>query len=135
MSTCMRACPRSGAGISSAPRDVTRGQRLGSMADSNDCGTLPALSGVSAEVLPDKDKIYFNDYSTLIQQQGMLQDTVRTSIYQFAILENGLDFAGKSVSDDCHDGHRRVDKVVFVDAYGLIGVRASCSFVFALGGA
>ena len=35
-------------------------------------------TGVAPEVLPDKDKVYFNDYATLIQQQGMLQDTVRT---------------------------------------------------------
>jgi len=60
---------------------------------------LPALDGATPDVLPDKDKVYFNDYSTLIQQQGMLQDTVRTSIYQFAILENAADFAGKTVMD------------------------------------
>merc|ERR1719408_407977 len=60
---------------------------------------LPALDGATPDVLPDKDKVYFNDYSTLIQQQGMLQDTVRTSIYQFAILENRADFAGKTVLD------------------------------------
>ena len=33
-------------------------------------------------LLPDKDKVYYNEYSTLVQQQGMLQDHVRTSIYQ-----------------------------------------------------
>ena len=49
--------------------------------------------------MPDKDKMYFNDYSTLVQQQGMLQDQVRTSIYQFAILENAADFRGKRVLD------------------------------------
>ena len=49
--------------------------------------------------MPDKDKMYFNDYSTLVQQQGMLQDQVRTSIYQFAVLENKPDFAGKTVLD------------------------------------
>ena len=31
--------------------------------------------------LPDKDKMYFNDYATLVQQQGMLQDHLRNSIY------------------------------------------------------
>ena len=61
--------------------------------------TLPALDGVTPELLPDKDKVYFNDYSTLIQQQGMLQDHVRTSIYQFAMLENKVDFRGKVVLD------------------------------------
>ena len=40
-----------------------------------------------------------NDYSTLVQQQGMLQDSVRTSLYQFAMLENTADFAGKTVLD------------------------------------
>ncbi|KAL1503590.1 hypothetical protein AB1Y20_012068 [Prymnesium parvum] len=60
---------------------------------------LPAIEGVTPDSLPDKDKVYFNDYSTLVQQQGMLQDTVRTSLYQFAILENKSDFHGKTVLD------------------------------------
>ena len=60
---------------------------------------LPALAGVTPELLPDKDKVYFNDYSTLVQQQGMLQDHVRTSLYQFSMLENHADFAGKTVLD------------------------------------
>ena len=54
---------------------------------------------IAPENLPDKDKVYFHDYSTLVQQQGMLQDSVRTSIYQFAILENKPDFAGQTVLD------------------------------------
>ena len=49
--------------------------------------------------MPDKDKMYFNDYATLVQQQGMLQDHVRTSIYQFAVYENKEDFKGKRVLD------------------------------------
>lgn len=62
-------------------------------------GVLPAFDGVVADVLPDKDKVYFNDYATLVQQQGMLQDHVRTSLYQFAILENAADFRGCRVLD------------------------------------
>jgi len=54
---------------------------------------------IAPENLPDKDKVYFHDYSTLVQQQGMLQDSVRTSIYQFAVLENKPDFAGQTVLD------------------------------------
>lgn len=61
--------------------------------------TLPAVDGMTLDLLPDKDKVYFNDYSTLVQQQGMLQDTVRTSIYQFSMLENTADFKGKTVLD------------------------------------
>ena len=49
--------------------------------------------------MPDKDKIYFNDYATLVQQQAMLQDHVRTSLYQFSMLENPVDFKGKTVVD------------------------------------
>ena len=60
---------------------------------------MAAMEGVAPELLPDKDKIYFNDYATLVQQQGMLQDSVRTSIYQFAVLENRSDFEGKRVMD------------------------------------
>ena len=52
-----------------------------------------------SRLLPDKDKVYFNDYSTLVQQQGMLQDHVRTSLYQFSMLENRPDFAGQTVLD------------------------------------
>ena len=61
--------------------------------------SLPAVEGVVPENLPDKDKVYFNDYATLVQQQGMLQDSVRTSIYQFAVLENKSDFTGQTVLD------------------------------------
>ena len=61
--------------------------------------SLPAVEGVVPENLPDKDKVYFNDYATLVQQQGMLQDSVRTSIYQFAVLENKADFTGQTVLD------------------------------------
>ena len=60
---------------------------------------LPAVDGVTPELLPDKDRVYYNDYSTLVQQQDMLQDQVRTSLYQFAMLENKPDFDGKSVVD------------------------------------
>merc|ERR1740130_90267 len=60
---------------------------------------LPAVSGVAPDNLPDKDKVYFNDYATLVQQQGMLQDSVRTSVYQFAVLENKTDFKDKVVVD------------------------------------
>ena len=60
---------------------------------------MPAIDGLTPELLPDKDKVYYNDYSTLVQQQGMLQDHVRTSLYQFAMLENREDFAGKTVLD------------------------------------
>jgi len=60
---------------------------------------MPAFDGATAEMLPDKDKMYFNDYATLVQQQGMLQDHVRTSIYQFAVYENKDDFRGKRVLD------------------------------------
>ena len=62
-------------------------------------GVLPAVDGLIPELLPDKDRVYYNDYSTLVQQQGMLQDHVRTSIYQFAMLENTSDFKGKTVLD------------------------------------
>ncbi|CAF3627482.1 unnamed protein product [Rotaria sordida] len=42
---------------------------------------------------------YFQFYSCLAQQQNMLQDYVRTSTYQRAILDNSIDFAGKVVLD------------------------------------
>lgn len=42
---------------------------------------------------------YFQFYSYLSQQQNMMQDYIRTSTYQRAILDNSMDFAGKVVLD------------------------------------
>merc|ERR1719166_222068 len=42
---------------------------------------------------------YFQFYGYLSQQQNMMQDFVRTSTYQKAILDNPTDFAGKVVMD------------------------------------
>ena len=69
------------------------------MTASSSAAAMPAFDGATPEMLPDKDKMYFNDYATLVQQQGMLQDHVRTSIYQFAVYENKDDFRGKRVLD------------------------------------
>eukprot|EP00842_Homolaphlyctis_polyrhiza_P004313 jgi/Hompol1/4883/HPOL_004023-RA len=47
-----------------------------------------------------RDTTYFSYYSQFVHQQNMLQDTVRTSLYQTAILANGPTlFAGKTVMD------------------------------------
>ncbi|KCV71878.1 hypothetical protein H696_01288 [Fonticula alba] len=45
------------------------------------------------------DVNYFNYYAQLTNQQNMLQDAVRTTHYQHAILENGTDFKDKVVLD------------------------------------
>ena len=42
---------------------------------------------------------YFQFYALLSQQQNMMQDYVRTSTYQRAILDNYADFEGKVVLD------------------------------------
>lgn len=42
---------------------------------------------------------YFQFYGYLSQQQNMMQDYIRTSTYQRAILDNSIDFAGKVVLD------------------------------------
>lgn len=82
----------------STPPASSRRRRTMSEPMSSD-GVLPALDGVLPELMPDTDRVYFNDYSTLVQQQGMLQDQVRTSLYQFSMLENTSDFEGKTVLD------------------------------------
>ncbi|KAI8926718.1 S-adenosyl-L-methionine-dependent methyltransferase [Entophlyctis helioformis] len=47
-----------------------------------------------------RDPTYFSYYAQFVHQQNMLQDTVRTSLYQTAILSNGpAFFAGKTVLD------------------------------------
>ncbi|CAF2458198.1 unnamed protein product [Rotaria sp. Silwood2] len=42
---------------------------------------------------------YFQFYGYLSQQQNMMQDYIRTSTYQRAILDNSIDFSGKVVLD------------------------------------
>ena len=42
---------------------------------------------------------YFQFYGYLSQQQNMMQDFIRTSTYQKAILDNPTDFQGKVVLD------------------------------------
>lgn len=42
---------------------------------------------------------YFQFYGYLSQQQNMMQDFIRTSTYQKAILDNPVDFSGKVVLD------------------------------------
>ena len=44
-------------------------------------------------------KSYFDYYGKLWHQQNMLQDHVRTSTYNTAILQNKSDFLGKVVMD------------------------------------
>jgi type I protein arginine methyltransferase len=48
----------------------------------------------------ERDPTYFSYYAQFVHQQNMLQDSVRTSLYQTAILSNSSQlFAGKSVMD------------------------------------
>ena len=42
---------------------------------------------------------YFQFYGYLSQQQNMMQDFIRTSTYQKAILDNPIDFSGKVILD------------------------------------
>ena len=42
---------------------------------------------------------YFQFYGYLSQQQNMMQDFIRTSTYQKAILDNPSDFSGKVILD------------------------------------
>jgi len=42
---------------------------------------------------------YFKFYSKLQNQQNMLMDEIRTSLYRRAIIENRIDFEGKVVMD------------------------------------
>ena len=42
---------------------------------------------------------YFQFYGYLSQQQNMMQDFIRTSTYQKAILDNPTDFNGKTILD------------------------------------
>ena len=48
----------------------------------------------------ERDPTYFSYYAQFVHQQNMLQDTVRTSMYQTAILSNSSQlFACKTVMD------------------------------------
>jgi type I protein arginine methyltransferase len=48
---------------------------------------------------PISDSSYAQYYASLVHQQNMLQDDVRTSAYHAAILSNAIDFVDKTVLD------------------------------------
>jgi len=48
---------------------------------------------------PEKDPAYFNYYAQLTHQQNMLEDSIRTSTYNSAILSNSAFFKDKTVCD------------------------------------
>ncbi len=82
--------------ISSAPNEsmITAQEGLN---DSN-----PKDNGNKAESSKEKQSSPspFEDYyGTLIHQQNMLEDSVRTSTYHRAIMDNQVDFKGKVVMD------------------------------------
>jgi type I protein arginine methyltransferase len=58
----------------------------------------PAANGRPAED-ESRDQTYFGYYAQLTNQQNMLQDSVRTGTYQWAITQNKTDFADKVVLD------------------------------------
>lgn len=58
-----------------------------------------SAAAVTAEIYEQKDEAYFGYYSMLSHQSQMLQDSVRTTAYQRAILENPADFQDKVVMD------------------------------------
>ena len=60
---------------------------------------LAADVEASDSIYDSKDDAYFGYYSLLSHQAQMLQDTVRTSVYQRAILSNSHDFQDKLVMD------------------------------------
>jgi hypothetical protein len=52
-------------------------------------------------------------YGYLSQQQNMMQDYIRTSTYQRAILDNSVDFAGKVRSDECGSQSRLASRRLY----------------------
>jgi histone-arginine methyltransferase CARM1 len=61
----------------------------------------PAMITVeSHDDMDGRDPTYFSYYAQFVHQQNMLQDSVRTSLYQNAILSNAQSlFSGKTVMD------------------------------------
>ena len=58
----------------------------------------PSTSAPAAPAAPSSNP-FFCYYASLVHQQNMLQDLVRTGVYQSAILQNAEDFRGKVVVD------------------------------------
>ena len=86
---------RSG-GVNSPVRDGHSGHPKMDGADSGDAAAKRAAAAKEDEA---RDQTYFGYYAQLTNQQNMLQDTVRTGTYQYAIVQNKSDFAGKVVLD------------------------------------
>ncbi|SNX82243.1 related to HMT1 - hnRNP arginine N-methyltransferase [Melanopsichium pennsylvanicum] len=62
--------------------------------------TSTSSASATGEIYEQKDEAYFSYYSMLSHQAQMLQDTVRTTAYQRAILNNAAtDFQNKVVMD------------------------------------
>lgn len=67
-------------------------------------GTLGSMSGAqprqgSVRFTKEVEDHYFDYYSAMSNQQLMLEDSVRTSTYMEAIMQNAADFEGKVVVD------------------------------------
>ncbi|KAJ9479817.1 putative Protein arginine N-methyltransferase 1 (putative) [Pseudozyma hubeiensis] len=70
------------------------------MSANTDAAASGSSSAAAAEIYEQKDEAYFGYYSMLSHQAQMLQDTVRTTAYQRAILNNAArDFHDKVVMD------------------------------------
>jgi hypothetical protein len=61
-------------------------------AGSSETAAASAATGTSAQAAPETHNPFSQYYAQIIHQQNMLQDSVRTGIYQRAVLENADDF-------------------------------------------
>lgn len=55
---------------------------------------------LTSKKVDERDPTYFSYYAQFVHQQNMLQDSIRTSLYQTAILTNSAQlFSGRTVMD------------------------------------
>jgi len=76
--------------------DATGGSSAGAAAASPHGAAAVAVNGKEDE---SRDQTYFGYYAQLTNQQNMLQDSIRTGTYQWAITQNKTDFKDKVVLD------------------------------------
>jgi hypothetical protein len=75
-----------------APAAAAQAASTADAESSEPAAATAANAATSAQAVPEAHNPFSQYYAQIIHQQNMLQDSVRTGIYQRAVLENADDF-------------------------------------------